>query len=943
MAYPLCVFRTCLSVGVLGAIVGISVMGTAPAYGQPFSPPSRPVVSWEGSSAAAPAEPARPKQATDDLWVQADQLLMQGADQANQWRFREALVSLELALALFRQIDDRGGEVQVLHSLGSVYASLEQYDRALDYLTQSLQLARAHNSHRDQYFALSLLSEVYWLIEDFPQAIRHSEQLVELARQHSPSIESVIGALQTQAIAYDRAGQSDRAIAIYTDILALIAANVPPGYRSEQEEYTLANLGGVYGEQGQYDRAIDYYQRAIAIARSHGLLEQEALYLRDLGQVYTEAQRYGEAETTLKRSFQLLSTLRRAGLNETANIDRQQTFQRVSAHLQQALVAQGKPEEALEIAEASRARAFADAFSRVEIRPDEPAAPITPDLEKFRAMAREQRATIMLYTTENIDPNAESVHAYLQYYLLDLWLIDPQGQVTFSQWPISDENLDDLIATTRQAIELFYGDRPEATPIFRLFDREAQLAEMGFLSPPEPRPRVEIFRTTRTMGLEEAVLDTLYDHHQLSMYPGVSRIFPDREAGFALDRYFVIPHVGAATAPTLATTQAAAQAQPATLVQYSIVENRRSESWLYIWVIQPDGRTDFRSVNLDRATQLRSALHSTPSAGDSALTALVADALYNIEFEYSDSHSANLLQQLRALHSVLIAPVADLLPSDPEAQVVFIPQGSLFLVPFAALLDPSGTYLIENHTIASAPSIQVLELANQRATRLQATQGNTPLSDATALMVGDPVMPNIWAMTASGDFTQAALRPLPGARAEVEAIATALNITPLVGAQATEANVKQALPSARLIHLASHGLLNYGDPATYGLLDLPGAIALAPGSGEDGLLTAAEIMGMNLRAELAILSACDTGQGRITGDGVVGLSRAFITAGVPSVIVSLWAVQDARTNRLMQQFYQEVDQNQAKAQALRQAMLANLQDYEHPKSWAAFTLVGSNL
>ena len=106
--------RLAQSIGVLAAaITGTSVMRPAPAYGQHFSPQSRPAVSWAGYSAAASAESARPKQATDDLWIQADQLLMQGAEQANQWRFREALVSLEKSLALFRQIDDRRGAVQV--------------------------------------------------------------------------------------------------------------------------------------------------------------------------------------------------------------------------------------------------------------------------------------------------------------------------------------------------------------------------------------------------------------------------------------------------------------------------------------------------------------------------------------------------------------------------------------------------------------------------------------------------------------------------------------------------------------------------------------------------------------------------------------------------------------------------------------------------------------
>ena len=125
------------------------------------------------------------------------------------------------------------------------------------------------------------------------------------------------------------------------------------------------------------------------------------------------------------------------------------------------------------------------------------------------------------------------------------------------------------------------------------------------------------------------------------------------------------------------------------------------------------------------------------------------------------------------------------------------------------------------------------------------------------------------------------------------------------------------------------------------MLDVPGALALTPGNGEDGLLTAAEILEMDLQAELAVLSACDTGRGRITGDGVVGLSRALITAGVPSVIVSLWAVPDAPTAALMTEFYRQLQPGQTKAQALRQAMLVTLETHPEPINWAAFTLMGA--
>ncbi|MEO0535305.1 MAG: CHAT domain-containing protein, partial [Cyanobacteria bacterium P01_A01_bin.123] len=163
-----------------------------------------------------------------------------------------------------------------------------------------------------------------------------------------------------------------------------------------------------------------------------------------------------------------------------------------------------------------------------------------------------------------------------------------------------------------------------------------------------------------------------------------------------------------------------------------------------------------------------------------------------------------------------------------------------------------------------------------------------------------------------------------------------LNLSPLLGNQATEAQIKQQMPTAPLIHLATHGLLSYRDSP----FEVPGAVVLTPGNGEDGLLTAGEILDMDLQAQLAILSACDTGRGRITGDGVVGLSRSLITAGVPSVVVSLWAVPDAPTAELMTAFYEQLNQGQTKAQALRQAMLTTMESHSDPRAWAAFTLTG---
>lgn len=116
--------------------------------------------------------------------------------------------------------------------------------------------------------------------------------------------------------------------------------------------------------------------------------------------------------------------------------------------------------------------------------------------------------------------------------------------------------------------------------------------------------------------------------------------------------------------------------------------------------------------------------------------------------------------------------------------------------------------------------------------------------------------------------------------------------------------------------------------------------ALSPSGNDDGLLTASEILSLKLNAELVVLSACDTGRGKITGDGVIGLSRSLISAGVPSVVVSLWSVPDAPTASLMAEFYQNLQKQPDKGQALRQAMLTTMKKYPIPRDWAAFTLIG---
>lgn len=404
--------------------------------------------------------------------------------------------------------------------------------------------------------------------------------------------------------------------------------------------------------------------------------------------------------------------------------------------------------------------------------------------------------------------------------------------------------------------------------------------------------------------------------------------------------------------PNVEQLKQIAKSHQATLVEYSIISettffhpgyfsylnygfNRNAfpgePEKLVIWVIKPTGEIISRQIDLKQqkinlknlVTNTRQTMGLNRSIGVSLKPGVEVPENLN-----RSSSEVPAQEQLKQLHKLLIEPIADLLPTNPEAKVVFVPHQELFLVPFAALIDSQNNYLIEKHTILTAPSIQALEITRQKQQK-QTQPGKL------ALVVGNPTMPTI---TLPNQSSPIQLSNLPGAEREGKEVAKFLDTKFLTGDKATKNEVLKQLPQARYIHLATHGLLE--DYASFGV---PGAIALAPSKIDNGLLNASEIQELNLIAELAVLSACDTGGGNITGDGVVGLSRSLIVAGVPSIVVSLWAIPDLETADLMVEFYRNFQEHKLdKAQALRQAMLTIKKDYPNPLYWAGFTLIGQS-
>ena len=282
---------------------------------------------------------------------------------------------------------------------------------------------------------------------------------------------------------------------------------------------------------------------------------------------------------------------------------------------------------------------------------------------------------------------------------------------------------------------------------------------------------------------------------------------------------------------------------------------------------------------------------------------------------------------LQGLYAELIAPVADVLPTD-GTPVVIEPHCSLWLVPFAALQLPDATWMGDRWSLIYAASAYTLNEIRQEPCY-------TPLAKSKILAVGNPIMP----MVPDHDGVKIELQPLPGAEAEVKSIVELFPQQPytlLIGQKATEANVKQLAQTHNIVHLATHGIAYGSDP-------LASLVAFSPTEHENGLLTAREVIESSLPADLVVLSACQTGLGRITGEGMLGLSRSFLVAGARTVIVSQWSVSDSATMELMVAFYKNYLQHGNKAIALQKAMqsVRSQPEYSHPRYWAAFVVVGA--
>ena len=276
----------------------------------------------------------------------------------------------------------------------------------------------------------------------------------------------------------------------------------------------------------------------------------------------------------------------------------------------------------------------------------------------------------------------------------------------------------------------------------------------------------------------------------------------------------------------------------------------------------------------------------------------------------------------RRLFNALFSTADNLM--EPQEPIVVVPYRELSVIPLSLLMAPDGRRFADHHAVSVLPSIASLTTL----VRPQAAQPH-------AVVVGDPVVP-----------ASLGLARLNGAAKEAERVsellaAAGMKTVPLLGPEATEAKFRTAVAGARVVHLACHAALR--EPAS------ASPLFLSPSEHDNGLLLPEEISDLQLDAALVVLSACESGLGRATADGVLGLGRAFLRAGARAILLSLWRVNDDATAYLMRQFYEGLVGTGAGlkgkrldvAAAVQRAQVATRDNISNDASiWGPWLLVG---
>lgn len=809
------------------------------------------------------------------------------------------------ANTLTRLIRESLGKADMLTLMGVIYSNLGQYNRAIEYNEQALKIHRQDRDRRSEATSLNNIGINYHALGQLQKALEFYQQALIIRQENNYKVD-MISSFNNVANAYVEKGDFQQGLFYYQQALNLLEEYELRG--SSTAISVLDNIAALYRKLGEEEKTFNYAQEAFLIKQSLGDKVGEADSFLFIGYgLYDQA----EYEKSLEYIQQALDIFQESGDREGEGIAlefigrsywRLEQFDLALNYYQQALrVAQEIGDAKLEaLALAGLASIYRDQGDyQQSLEFNKSALDILQEIENFESQKVILFEIGLTYEQQNNMPKA------IEYYkqaveLVETRLFEIQVEEIKSTFAskqfIEYEFLVTALWRQEEYEDAFlYAERSKARAFLDQlingnFDFRSN-TEATLLTQ-EKNLRSEI--TALRKNLTELIDQQTKIDNQLPISELKDTILAKEAEHEQLITQMKLEHPELASRVTVdAISLEEVQTligKETTLLSYFVTEDR-----IYAFIITSD-KLQPVEINVSRSELLQT-LETFR------------------DFASLDDPHPNSLQKL---YQWLIEPVKLYLNT---RTIGVIPHNILHYVPFAALTD-GATYLSDDFTLFNLPNTSVLRFV----------QENHKSNPDTILTLGNPTI------------DEPRLSILTFAEQEVNTIANLYNSQALVGEAATESMVWAKAGEAGILHLAAHGTLNINNP-------LFSTIHLAPDNTNDGRLEVHELYGLDLtkRTDLVVLSACETVIGELSaGDEIVGLNRAFLYAGTPTVIASLWNVDDEATSLLMKHFYTYLRDGMGKADALQQAQI-EVRDYEdengnrlyqNPFYWSAFVLSG---
>ena len=831
------------------------------------------------------------------------------------------------ALRISREIGDREGEVEALDCLGSAYKVLSQYDKAVSHLERALRIHRDTGNHRAEAESFHVLGNTYHEFGAFEKALYCHNKALEMM--------TTLGDVAQQGVCYNNIGTTFVAIGRYDEALEhfVKTLEIMTNFGNKgQEGRAHYSLGLCYCELGQYNKSLEHHENALEILQETRDRFGVGRSCSSLGHIYNKVGHFTQSIKFCTRALKIAEGIGDRKLESNAYLVLGEAYFALDPQSGQG---ETYVKKALEISK--------DIGDKQQLAIDNLtlATMYTVKGQYMESLEHHKCAVEMFKETGARGGEAKASGLLASVY------------IALGKFTDGRKHLKKTLHIIREG-----GDRGMEYSLLYLLgvcsikDKEFEKAR-GYLY----ESMVCIERDRKLLSDEcKLSLDNLTFHSYTVLYKlliiqgDVAEALCTAERGRAralvdlMSNKYGIPmrrcsreiHVHVAEIKQLSI-------QSQSMIIFMAVVHET----IYFWVIEEDGKVLFRLskckskeesianlLSLSRKQLLRALFDGRRSqCEDRSLSAYYRAQLPAVELqgkvtglrvEEEDGHSENRKKEqgsvLHQLYRRMFAPVADLIQ---RQDIVFVPEGDLWMVPFPALKDADGKFLSETYRIRLIPSLTALRLIQASPDDYHKATG--------ALIVGDP---DVHPMTK--------LTSLPEARKEAQEIADLLGVTATVGRQATKAEVLRRIQEVSLIHIAAHGDAERGEIALSS-----NRISPQVPRKEDFMLTMEDVAKVGIRAKLVVLSCCHSGRGEIMkSEGVVGIARAFLASGARSVLVSLWVLDDKSTKEFMIRFYKHLVRDKLSAsQAVHQCRkwMRETADFNSVGDWAPFVLIGDDV